>query len=98
MLKAYVHKDASLLKSSDGWNGGTANNLSGFSAIPCGAFTESSSSSTYAGSGATAHFWVMSSVDTATWKTAISLSADSNTVDDADYTTLSGLSVRCVKE
>jgi uncharacterized protein (TIGR02145 family) len=98
MLKAYVRKDASLLKSSDGWNGGTANNLSGFSAIPCGAFTESSSSSTYAGNGATAQFWVMSSVDTATWKTAISLSADSNTVDDADYTTLSGLSVRCVKE
>jgi uncharacterized protein (TIGR02145 family) len=96
MLKAYLHKDASLIKSSPSWGG---SNYDQFCAEPIGAYLDpTGSKAEFDLFGTGTVFWVMGQNSTTVWESALMLTADSNEMQNATPTDLSAFSVRCVKE
>jgi uncharacterized protein (TIGR02145 family) len=96
MLKAYLHKDASLMKYGSAWGG---NDISRFSATPTGVYVDSTGSrAEYGLYGTGTIFWVMGQDGTSVWEKALKLTADSDEMQETTATDLSAYCVRCIKE
>jgi hypothetical protein len=96
MLKAYLHKDASLIKSNPKWGG---SGYDQFCAEPIGAYLDPTGSrAEFDLFGTGTVFWVMGQNSTTVWESALMLTADSNEMQNVTPTDLSAFCVRCVKE
>lgn len=95
-LKAYVRNDASLLKSPDSW-GEAVEDLTDFRALPIGAYTEENGAGTHTLVSEASIFWAMDYGGEAVWKSAVRFSTGTAEWQWETPTTLTGYSIRCVK-
>lgn len=101
-LKTYLKEDANLLKSREQWKKSeyTLSEMTGFNAIPTGAFTKkkNANSSIYGFAKEYAVFWNMGDTQKTLAEKGILLRYDSDKMVDANYSDYCGYSVRCVME